>query len=27
VRKGVGLKRRIRAIDLRAPGTPIVEFR
>ena len=27
VRKGVGPKRRIRAIDLRAPGTPIVEFR
>jgi cell division septal protein FtsQ len=26
VRKGVG-KRSIRAIDLRAPGTPIVEFR
>lgn len=27
VRKGVGPKRRIRAIDLRAPGTPTVEFR
>jgi cell division septal protein FtsQ len=27
VRKGVGPKRRLRAIDLRAPGTPIVEFR
>ena len=27
VRKGVGPNRAIRAIDLRAPGTPIVEFR
>jgi hypothetical protein len=27
VRSGVGTKRAIRAIDVRAPGTPIVEFR
>ncbi len=27
VRTGVGTKRVIRAIDLRAPGTPIVQFR
>jgi hypothetical protein len=27
VRAGVGAKRAVRAIDLRAPGTPIVEFR
>jgi hypothetical protein len=27
VRRGVGAKRAVRAIDLRAPGTPIVEFR
>ena len=27
VRAGVGTKRPVRAIDLRAPGTPVVEFR
>ncbi|HZO92388.1 MAG TPA: FtsQ-type POTRA domain-containing protein [Candidatus Baltobacteraceae bacterium] len=27
VRAGIGSKRPVRAIDLRAPGTPIVEFR
>jgi hypothetical protein len=27
VRRGIGTKRALRAIDLRAPGTPIVEFR
>jgi len=27
VRAGIGSKRPLRAIDLRAPGTPIVEFR
>jgi len=27
VRAGVGTKRPIRAIDLRAPGTPVVQFR
>jgi hypothetical protein len=27
VRAGVGTKRSLRAIDLRAPGTPVVEFR
>jgi hypothetical protein len=27
VRNGIGTKRPVRAIDLRAPGTPIVEFR
>jgi len=27
VRNGIGAKRAIRAIDVRAPGTPIVEFR
>jgi hypothetical protein len=27
VRAGIGTKRRVRAIDLRAPATPIVEYR
>ncbi len=27
VRAGVGTRRRLKAIDLRAPGTPVVEFR
>jgi hypothetical protein len=27
VRAGIGRKRPLRAIDLRAPGTPVVEFR
>jgi cell division protein FtsQ len=27
VRRGMGAKRAVRAIDLRAPGTPIVQFR
>jgi hypothetical protein len=27
VRAGIGTKRVVRAIDLRAPGTPVVEFR
>jgi hypothetical protein len=27
VRSGIGTRRVVRAIDLRAPGTPIVEYR